>query len=159
MNTTSISLLERLRKPAGAGEWERFVKLYTPLIFRWGRQAGLSTDDASDLVQEVLVALIKKLPEFTYDPSKSFRAWLRTVTLNKWHDLRRARQSKGKPAALTDLPVPDTTTALDELEYNQHLVQRALQLMKAEFNATTWQACWEYLVKDRPVAEVARELD
>jgi DNA-directed RNA polymerase specialized sigma24 family protein len=35
-------------------------------------------------VQEVLLVLVPKLPEFTYDPEQSFRGWLRTITLNKW---------------------------------------------------------------------------
>jgi RNA polymerase sigma-70 factor (ECF subfamily) len=30
--------------------------------------------------------------------------------------------------------------------------------MKADFQPTTWKACWEYVVADRPPAEVAAEL-
>jgi hypothetical protein len=35
MDSTSVSLLQRLRQPAEAEEWVRFVKLYTPLLFTW----------------------------------------------------------------------------------------------------------------------------
>jgi RNA polymerase sigma-70 factor (ECF subfamily) len=30
--------------------------------------------------------------------------------------------------------------------------------MRAEFQLTTWRACWEYAVLGRPAAEVASEL-
>jgi RNA polymerase sigma-70 factor (ECF subfamily) len=162
MNTTSASLLERLRHPAGSEAWERFVHLYTPLIYHWGRQAGLAPPDAADLVQEVLSVLVQKLPAFCYDPEKSFRGWLRTITLNKWRDLWRRRAhapAEDKRGALAEAVVPDTTTAFEEAEYRQHLVHRALELMQAEFHPVTWKACWEYLVVGRPAADVARELN
>ena len=34
----------------------------------------------------------------------------------------------------------------------------ALKVMRAEFETTTWQACWEFVVSGRPAAEVAKEL-
>jgi DNA-directed RNA polymerase specialized sigma24 family protein len=35
--------------------------------------------------------LLHKLPEFQYDRQKSFRSWLRTVTMNKWKERGRRR--------------------------------------------------------------------
>jgi RNA polymerase sigma-70 factor (ECF subfamily) len=164
MNTTSVSLLEKLRQPAGAettASWNRFVQLYTPLLYHWARRLHLTAEDAADLVQEVLTTLVQKLPEFQYDPDQSFRAWLRTVTLNKGRDLcrrRAATQGKTSDQALPDVEGPDSTAAFDESEYRRHLVQRALLLMQAEFQPVTWKACWEYMIADRPAAEVARDL-
>ena len=44
------------------------------LCFTTGvRRAGLQDADAADLVQDVVVVLFQKLPEFTYDPLRSFR--------------------------------------------------------------------------------------
>ena len=48
MLTTSIHLLERLRHREDQAAWERFVSLYSPLLFRWGRQSGMPIRDASD---------------------------------------------------------------------------------------------------------------
>jgi len=67
MDTTSSSLLERLRQPGASEAWQRFVHLYTPLLYYWARGAGLPAHDAADLVQDVLVVLVQKLPEFQYD--------------------------------------------------------------------------------------------
>src|SRR5262245_895752 len=85
MLTTSGSLLERLRQP-DADSWARFVELYTPLLLRWTGQLGLQAADGDDLVQEVFGILVKKLPEFEYDPARRFRGWLRTVLVHRWHN-------------------------------------------------------------------------
>src|SRR5262245_61893100 len=161
MNTTPVSLLQRLRQPGEEQAWQRFTELYTPLLYYWTRRLGLQPQDAADLVQEVFVLLVRKLPEFTYDPQKSFRSWLRTVTLNKWRDMCRRRTEKplaDDHGALAGLVNPDNTVLLEEAEYQERLVKRALEIMQAEFEPTTWRACWEYMVADRPAAEVAEEL-
>ncbi len=158
--TTPFSLLQRLRQPAPQDAWKRFVDLYTPLLCYWARRLGLKDQDAADLVQEVFAVLVVKLPEFTYDPSKSFRSWLRTVTHNKWREKhRRASLSVGAFADGQDEPaVPDPAEAFWEGEYQQHLTTRALELMQADFKPATWKACWEVVANDRPAAEVAAEL-
>jgi RNA polymerase sigma-70 factor (ECF subfamily) len=157
---TSASLLQRLRQPGQEQAWTRFVQLYTPLLYCWARRLGLDEPDAADLVQDVLTLLVRKLPEFTYDRSKSFRAWLRTVTLNHWRNrCRRAElpRASGHPD-LDNLADNDATDAVAETEYRQWLVGRALELMQTEFQPTTWKACWECVVVGRPAAEVAAEL-
>lgn len=160
MYTTSVSLLERLRQPAAQEAWARFVDLYTPLLYTWARRLGLQDQDAADLVQDVFVLLVQKLPEFTYDRHKSFRAWLRTVTLNLLRNKRRRTVPSGEDAgvALSELVQPDHDVPFWEVEYRQYLVGRALEVMQAEFQPSTWKAFWEYVVCGRPAAPVAGEL-
>jgi RNA polymerase sigma-70 factor (ECF subfamily) len=158
---TPASLLERLRLPSEQSAWDRFVRLYTPLIYSWARRVGLQSADAADLVQEVLTTLLQKLPTFTYDRQGSFRAWLRTITLNKWRD--RCRRLAVRPHEVTgnpqlDVAEPDGDDSFAEPEYRQQLVARALELMQTEFQSTTWKACWEFAVVGRPVGEIARHL-
>ncbi len=161
MPTTSITLLERLRKPGERDAWDRFVQLYTPLLLFWARRTGLPEADAADLVQEVFLVLLRKLPEFAYQPGRSFRGWLRTILVNKWRNYRdRLVNTRNEgPAALEDLAGPDSMADLVKADYQQYLVGRALQLMQVEFQPATWKACWEYVVRGRPAAEVAAELN
>jgi RNA polymerase sigma-70 factor, ECF subfamily len=160
MHTTSTSLLERLRVPTSEEAWTRFVKLYTPLLFFWARRMGVPDQDAADLVQDVLLVLLQTLPDFTYDPRKSFRAWLRAITINKWRETRRKRGARSPTGngELDDLSAPADDDAFWEVEYQRHLVGRALQLMQADFQPLTWKACWEFVVSGRPAAEVAADL-
>jgi RNA polymerase sigma-70 factor, ECF subfamily len=156
---TPASLLERLRSP-DSDAWTRFVKLYTPLLYHWALRAGFQASDATDLVQEVFALLLRKMPEFAYDDSKSFRAWLRAVMHNKGLHLRRrtARAPLPLEGPALDDQAAEKGDGLSDIEYRQHLVSQALRLMQAEFAPTTWKACWETVVGGRPAAEVATEL-
>lgn len=156
MTQTSASLLERLRQPNQPEAWARFVRLYTPLLYTWARAAGASGSDAADLVQDVFVVVLETLPGFTYDRHQSFRAWLRTVTFNRWRDLVKRRRP-----LLVDAPEPeiaDPLPALWEREYQRHLAARALELMQAEFQPNTWRACWLSVVEGRSAADIGAEL-
>jgi RNA polymerase sigma-70 factor (ECF subfamily) len=157
---TPASLLKRLREPHSQQAWTRFVQLYTPLLYHWARRLGLHDPDAADLVQDVLVLLVRKLPEFTYDRNKSFRAWLRTITHNCWRTRCRRFELPREvhPPDLDGLADSADEDVLSETEYRQWLVGRALELMQAEFQVTTWKACWECVVSGRAAAEVAAEL-
>ena len=160
-NATPASLLLRLRQPSATRAWNEFVDLYTPLIYKWARGAGLQEADAADLVQDIFALLLVKLPEFRYDRHRSFRAWLRTVTLNKWREnLRRggAAPRQLDDAALARLPAGEDEDVFAEDEYRRYLANRCLQLMQAEFPATVWKACWAALTSGRPAAAIAAEL-
>lgn len=159
MLTTSVSLLQRVRDPEERAAWDRFVELYTPLLYSWAGRLGLAADDAADLVQDVFATLVQRLHDFRYDAHKSFRAWLRTVTCNRYRDFRRRACARPQPAAvLPDVPDPATPDPFWERDYRTYLVGRALELMQAEFQPATWRACWECVAHGRPAAEVAEEL-
>ena len=160
MYSTSVSLLERLRQPAQPEAWGRFVELYTPLLYYWARRLGLQSHDAADLVQDVFAVLIERMPEFAYDPHKSFRNWLRTITLNKWREYQRRTlpTQELRVTELSELAGPDNAEALWESEHRRQLLGRALVVMQTDFQPATWKAFWEYVVRGRPAAEVAAEL-
>lgn len=158
MDSTPATLLERLRRDTTPADWERFVRLYTPLLFTWASRLGLQESDAADLVQDVFLQLVRVLPGFQYDQHKSFRRWLRTILLNKWRD--RPRRPNAAPLDEQQIAAQfqDVPDEVAEREYRQYLTGRALQLLRDEYPANTWKAFWEYVVQDRPGGEVAREM-
>jgi len=160
MLSTSVSLLLRLRSQNDPSNWDRFVRLYTPLLFHWSKRAGLQQEDAADLVQDVLTTLLRKMPEFDYDGQKSFRSWLRTVTLNHWRDRLKRRSTRPLPAmeATEEIADEDGLGHLIDAEYHKALTTRALELMQSEFRPNVWKACWEHAVQGRPASDVAVEL-
>jgi RNA polymerase sigma-70 factor (ECF subfamily) len=165
MTSTPISLLQRLRdlarSEAAAAAWSEFVELYTPVLYSWASRLGLQSADAADLVQDVFVILVRKLPEFQYDSGKSFRAWLKTVLMNRWRDGEKraavVSQETGHPA-VAEANIQGQNLELEEAEYRELLVRRALEMMQREFKPATWKACWEQVVQGRSAAEVAKEL-
>lgn len=154
MHTTPPSLLEQLRQPGQQEAWDRFAELYTPLLYYWARSQNLMEADAADLVQEVFVLLVTKLPHFQYDQNGSFRGWLRTLTLNKHRELQRRK----KPEAveeLVDIPAKDTDGILEENAYRFHLVQQMLHILQDQFPPSTWQLFQEYVIESRNPREIA----
>jgi RNA polymerase sigma-70 factor (ECF subfamily) len=160
MHSTSKTLLLGLKAGGTERDWRRFFDLYTPLLFCWANGQGLQHSDAADLVQEVLMLLVKKLPEFNYDGQQSFRGWLRIVTLNRLRDLQRRRVEPTLPSAsqLFDEPDDGQQDAFWEVEYRRHLVARALEIMRESFAPNTWKACWEMTVNGKSAAQVGAEL-
>jgi RNA polymerase sigma-70 factor (ECF subfamily) len=141
--------------------WERFVRIYTPFIYYWARQAGLQPADAADLVQDVFALLVRKLPEFRYDSGKSFRGWLRTVTLNKWRENNRRRvltYNKAASQQLETLPSNDDVEASWDREYSSQLVRNALGELEPQTDPAVWSMFWQHAVCGRPAADVARAL-
>ena len=140
--------------------WGWFVDLYAPLLFAWARRCAETEHDAADLVQEVFVTLLQTLPTLEHQRAGSFRRWLRTLLVNKLRD-RIRRQERHKKALQERSPAvesPDIAEVFSEAEYQQEVARQALRLMQAEFAPATWKACWETVVRGRPVGEVACEL-
>jgi RNA polymerase sigma-70 factor (ECF subfamily) len=112
------------------------------------------------LVQEVLLVVFRKLPQFSRNGNFSFRSWLRTVTFNKVRDRWKSRAVNEPPISLlSEIEATENDQRdFEEREYQQYLVGRALRLMQADFQPVTWKACWELVVNERPAAAIALEL-
>src|ERR1041384_3848949 len=97
--TTRLTLLLQLRQaPSDQAGWEIFVERYGRHIYRWCRQWKLQDADAEDVTQDILLKLTQKLRAFTYDPSRGFRGWLKTVAYNAWRDFEDGRR-RARPVA------------------------------------------------------------
>src|SRR3954454_15463345 len=99
---TRATLLTLLREdPLDQAGWDEFVERYGRHIYRWCRQWNLQDADAEDVTQDILVKLTQKLRVFAYDPSRSFRGWLKTVAHHAWRDFEdsrsRVRNAGGDP--------------------------------------------------------------
>ena len=164
--TTSPSLLSRIRQ-ADSGGWQRFARLYTPLVYSWCRQCNVEANVAVDLVQDVFIAVHGNIGRFRRDkPGDSFRGWLWLITRNKIRDHFRALPNRpqaigGTTAQAMIHQVPeDEPPTIDGLACAKQdtLLARALQLVRAEFEPNTWQAFWRTKIDEAPSAEVAEEL-
>jgi RNA polymerase sigma-70 factor (ECF subfamily) len=158
MQDTPASLLLRLRS-RDESAWRRFVELYAPLLYFWACRLGLTGEDASDLVQDVLLVLVERMPSFEYDPSRKFRAFLRTVVENRWRDLMRRRAARPIQAGgdLDGLTAPPGSDFAEE-EYRRHVLARATRVMQADFEPATWRAFQAVVVEERSAGEVAAEM-
>jgi RNA polymerase sigma-70 factor (ECF subfamily) len=157
IQSTSQSLLIRLRTADDAAAWDRFVDLYTPLLFYWARKTGLNSQDAADLVQEVLAIVFQKLPTFQYDESKSFRGWLRTVTLNRHREHCRKKMLAMQDVGQSDLEaIAESAQSIWDFEYKRRLVAQAMNLIEPEFKPATWAAVRDFVLTNEHAASIAK---
>jgi RNA polymerase sigma-70 factor (ECF subfamily) len=145
---TRATLLGRLRAdPADQRTWGEFVDHYGPRILVWCRAWGLQDADAQDVAQTVLLKLATKLRDFAYGPSRSFRAWLKTVAHHAWLDFldaqKRAGRGSGDSQTLGRLHLvearDDLLASLDAA-FDQELLQEAVARVRLRVAARTWEA-------------------
>jgi RNA polymerase sigma-70 factor (ECF subfamily) len=167
MHTTSLSLLARLQAGSDTNSWQVLVNLYQPLLRGWMRGYSAAPQDADDLIQEVLVVLLRELPEFRHSGnSGAFRAWLRGILVNRLRALWRA--GRGRPTAtgnsdflqLADqLADPDSILSQRwDAQHDQEVLSRLLLLMESEFETTTILAFRRVGLEGARPREVATEL-
>lgn len=164
---TSITLLERVRA-RDQKAWERFVHLYSPLVYDWCRQAGLQEADAADVGQEVFRAVAGAIGGFRHDrQGDTFRGWLRTITRNKVHDFRRRCQAECPGTGGSD-----AQQRLQEIEEQQSsnsdeagaakerllVYRRIVELVLADNEERTRQVFWRVVVEQQQPADVAGDL-
>jgi RNA polymerase sigma-70 factor (ECF subfamily) len=145
---TSTTLLARLRQePADQGAWAEFVRRYGPQVHRWCRHWGLQAADAEDVTQAVLVRLCARMGTFTYDPARSFRAYLRTLARYAWCDFLETSQRPGAGGGGSDVRrLLDTVEAGDDLEqrlgdqFDQELLAQAQAQVRERVEGHTWEA-------------------
>jgi RNA polymerase sigma-70 factor (ECF subfamily) len=165
-SATSLSLLAAARAQDQRA-WERLALLYEPLIHEWCRRSQVSTTDALDIAQDVLGAVWKGLGEFRKErPQDTFRGWLRTITRNKIRDHFRRRKQQatavgGSAAQQQFQEVPDLLaddTAEVSLADDRIVCNRALELVRVEFEPATWAAFWKTVVDGQSAVDAAESL-
>ena len=167
-SSISSTLLDQLRARSPEA-WQRLVRLYGPVIYRWCRQSNATAEDASDLVQEVLLAVMVHLPDFRRDgPQDSFSGWLATITRNKVREHYRRRHGRaeargGSTAQRQMAEIPQPPEPLEEAiqpdaQSDACLSRRALEMIRAEFEARTWEAFWRVSVGGELPADVASDM-
>lgn len=170
---TRRSLLDRLRDWEDQASWRDFFNTYWKFIYGVALRSGLSDQEAEDVVQETVLSVAKKMPEFVYDPAKcSFKGWLIHVTRLRIIDQLRRRQPAFQQSSACDddsrrTPtverVPDASAdaqqdaAWDD-EWERNLVDAAMERVKLRVKPEHYQIFYLSAVKGLGTLEVARML-
>jgi RNA polymerase sigma-70 factor (ECF subfamily) len=159
---TRRSLLVRA-KSGDPAAWEALTALYRPLLVGWLRSQGVPPGEIDDLVQEVLLSVVRSLPQFDHSGRVgAFRAWLRTIACHRTLDYWRASgrtPPAGRGIDLNQLEDPDSDLCRrwDE-EHDRYVFRCLLDLVEQEFEPTTVQAFRRLALDDAPGDVVASEL-
>jgi RNA polymerase sigma-70 factor (ECF subfamily) len=161
--TTRITLLSQLRQhPSDQAGWDEFVERYGRHIYRWCRRWQLQVADAEDVTQIILVKLSQKLRAFAYDPSRSFRGWLRTVAHHTWRDFEDSRRARpaagGGDELLLTLEAREDLVKKLESVYDLELLETAKERVRRRVAPHTWEAFRLATLEGVPVAEVSAQV-
>src|ERR1051325_4714561 len=95
---TRDSLLSRLKDWQDDASWRDFFNTYWRLIYGVARKAGLSDQEAEEVVQETLITVARRIPEFAYDRNTcTFKTWL--MNLTRWRIIDQVRKRRPTDAA------------------------------------------------------------
>jgi RNA polymerase sigma factor (sigma-70 family) len=145
MNSTSLSLINRLQQGSDQLSWNQLLGLYKPLIWGWLRRHNTPLQDAEDLTQDVLAIVVRELPKFTHNGQKgAFRAWLRNITANRLRIYWRGNKGRSTTDWQTFADqLEDTGSELAQEWDRQHdsfLLRKLLDQMEEEFEPKTVKA-------------------
>lgn len=165
-NPTRRSLVSRLHHWDDQASWEEFFNTYWRLIYSFAVKAGLTDQEAEDVVQETVLGIAKKMADFRYDPKVcSFRGWLLHVTrLRVWDQLRKrlpaqAPRTRGTRATTALERIPDPMGAeLDAVwneEWEKNIVNAAMARVKGRVRPEHYQMFYLNVVKEISAPKVA----
>ncbi len=162
--STRGSLLIRLSDHEDRRAWIDFVDLYSPVVYGFARRQGLQDADAADLVQEVLRSVSRSL--CGYDPQKGkFRSWLMAIARHRLCEFRTRRDRQvlgsGDTGVLEQIEQASAMDGVEQVwehEYRQNMFRVAVDRIRHEFEASTWQAFWLTSIEGKKTDEVARSL-
>jgi RNA polymerase sigma factor (sigma-70 family) len=170
---TRRSLLSRLRNVEDNESWRTFFDTYWRLLYNVARKSGLSDHHAQDVVQETVIAVARKIPEFRYNPTKgSFKQWLLLICRRRIQDhFRRIysvsasleQQSQDNTRAAENVPDPvlRPDAQIDEIweqEWRDNVYRGALLKVRQRVNPKQYQVFDCCVLQEQRPAEVARML-
>ena len=158
---TAATWLHSLRQagPEASG-WGHFIQTYEPFIRAMLSGKGLQPSTIDDVTQEVLVVVVRRLPEFERQRTGSFRAWLRAITVNCLSDHRKSKKCVTGGDEMQELigalqdPESDLSMAWNQ-QHAQHVLRVLLETTESEFESTTVEIFRALALDGKPVDEVA----
>ena len=145
--------------------WAEFLTVYEKALLNYCRAKGLQDSDAHDVLQEVLKAVLNRVPTWDHDPSQgSFRGWLFRVARNIATDAISNRAKKVGVSGdsqvamlLNQVPTPTGDTSFD-IEYQKSLLDWASNQVRREVREVTWKSFCMTALEGQKAEQVAAEL-
>jgi RNA polymerase sigma-70 factor (ECF subfamily) len=170
---TRLSLLSRLKRWEDQEGWREFFETYWKFLYCVAVRAGLSDQDARDVVQETVVAVAKALREDRFKAAKgsSFKAWLQLIVRRRVAShLRKGRLVLSEHGPSHDdtaqtptverisMPQTDAVVEVWDQEWAKNLADVAIECVKKRVSAKQFQMFDLYVLKEWPVRQVAETL-
>ena len=168
---TSQTLIFSLKSRDNDDCWTRFIDTYEPLLASWLRANDIPSFRIPEVLSDVYLKLVENIGTFVYDPSKSFRGWLRVVTENAARDVQKRawnRYETPMDTVLLDLnrrltqhrQLDDELLEqfLEELERKVNAANAVADRVRTRVTEKTWRAFYLTEVEGMTCSEAGLEL-
>jgi RNA polymerase sigma-70 factor (ECF subfamily) len=164
MDPTRSSLLQNVRDLGDCQAWAEFLLQYEGFLLRFVRRLGIRSDDAPDVVQDVMLKLVKAVPNFTYDRAKGrFRDYLRQVTRSAIADWVNDNYTRREIAVGSEILAALEDRPKTESRWQECFDNSTLEVVHARVreksNPIPWDCYVRHAVKRQPAEDVAKLLN
>ena len=160
-NQTRHTLIQKVRNAHDEQSWSEFSDIYRPYIYVIIKNLGVPQSEIEDQVQSVLIICWQKIPELNYDPTKGrFRFWLSRIASYTVKNHIRKLKRREELSANFEIPteIPAEIDEMSEKQWKVFIAQKAWDNIKKDL-ADKYRLCFEALLENRPIAEIAQELE
>ncbi|MGE0853232.1 MAG: sigma-70 family RNA polymerase sigma factor [Hyphomicrobiaceae bacterium] len=105
MNDAELAMLMRATQGGDRAAYARLLAAVTPIIRRMAARRWTGSEEADDLVQDVLLSLHQV--RHTWDPGRPFLPWLIAIAYNRLADIQRRQMRRTKGEVAVDV-LPET---------------------------------------------------
>ena len=159
MDETRTTLLLRLKDGTDQTAWRTFDQLYRPMLVAYAVARGLDSNDADDVAQQCVQAVLGKIGE--YEHLGSFKTWLRAITEKKICDRFRTKgrevQADSALWAAKSDPQPGPEELWERQWWNAHL-RHGAEVVRGEVAELTFAAFVGYALEGKAADAVAQSL-
>lgn len=163
---TPASIFLRLKQSDPAPRelaWKQFYDRYAPVIAGYAKQRGANSQQADEVVQDVVTGFFAVSPRFTYDPSRGrFRSYLKTCASRAVMRIHGAQlRAQDVPADEVEV-VDERDEALWEKLWQQQILRRAMEVVRGQYadhgKLQTFQAFEMNVIQGLSAPETAEKL-
>jgi len=153
VNSNEVSLVELVRR-AQLGDTEAFARLaddLRPRILVVLQKRMQGYDDIEDIAQDALTKAWRNIK--SYDPNRSFVAWIYTIALRRATDYQRSNQRRQKlsqPLLENELPAKPSGSVID-----RDAADNVWRVAREVLSASQYTAMWLRYAEELSVSEIA----
>lgn len=162
--STRLSLLDELKETRSSDRWVEFAREYGQLLRQWLVGQNIDPNDAADIQQETMAAVVRSLPSFEHNGREgAFRRWLRTILSNRLRQMWEKRSREPKCGRLVEVAdcLEDTSDPLCQawdLEHRNFILSTLLDRVRKRFDEATVQIFVRIVLEEVAAEQVANEM-
>ena len=160
--STHKTLLEKIQT-GDEVSWQEFYDRYSPVIRNGAAAYGLSEHDTEEVLQEVMLKFFQHQLVMKYDAGKArFRTYFNQVLVSCIFDFLRQQKRRSpevKMEKIPEEPVPAETDKLFLPEWQEQMLQEALDLLRTQVKPETFLAFHLTAFQGKSAPDAARFLN